>query len=60
MCFNILVSIVFGIPTVRRQKRNYLIQTLISFVKNMNQTEQDDSLIVVMIAEVLYTYDYSI
>ncbi|CAH1736390.1 unnamed protein product [Aphis gossypii] len=50
------VSIVFGIPTVRRQKRNYLIQTLISFVKNMNQTEQDDSLIVVMIAEVDLEY----
>jgi len=60
MYFNILVSIVFGVPTVRRQERNYLIRTLVSFVKNMNQTEQDDSLIVVMIAEVMYTYDYSI
>jgi alpha-1,3-mannosylglycoprotein beta-1,4-N-acetylglucosaminyltransferase A/B len=54
------VSIVFGIPTVRRKKQNYLIQTLISLVNNMNQTEQDDSLIVVMIAEVTYTCDYSI
>lgn len=58
MYFNISVSIVFGIPTVRRQERNYLIQTLVSFVKNMNQTEQDDSLIVVMIAEVMYPYNY--
>lgn len=56
MYFNILVSIVFGIPTVRREKQNYLIQTLVSLVKNMNQTEQDDSLIVVMIAEVIYIY----
>ncbi|XP_060852858.1 alpha-1,3-mannosyl-glycoprotein 4-beta-N-acetylglucosaminyltransferase B-like isoform X2 [Rhopalosiphum padi] len=50
------VSIVFGIPTVRRKKQNYLIQTLISLVNNMNQTEQDDSLIVVMIAEVDLEY----
>lgn len=29
MFFNVLVSIVYGIPTVRRQKENYLIRTLI-------------------------------
>uniref|UniRef100_A0A2S2NK94 Alpha-1,3-mannosyl-glycoprotein 4-beta-N-acetylglucosaminyltransferase B n=1 Tax=Schizaphis graminum TaxID=13262 RepID=A0A2S2NK94_SCHGA len=56
MYFNILVSTVFGIPTVRRKKQNYLIQTLISLVSNMNQTERDDSLIVVMIAEVNLEY----
>ncbi|XP_026804825.1 alpha-1,3-mannosyl-glycoprotein 4-beta-N-acetylglucosaminyltransferase B-like isoform X2 [Rhopalosiphum maidis] len=50
------VSIVFGIPTIRRKKQNYLIQTLISLVNNMNQTEQNDSLIVVMIAEVDLEY----
>ncbi|VVC29945.1 Hypothetical protein CINCED_3A025295 [Cinara cedri] len=44
------VSIVFGVPTVRRQQ-TYLIQTLINLVSNMNQTEQKDSLIVVMIGE---------
>lgn len=55
-----LVSMVFGVPTVRRQQQTYLIQTLINIVSNMNQTEQKDSLIVVMIAEVMYTCDYSI
>ncbi|VVC29946.1 Hypothetical protein CINCED_3A025295 [Cinara cedri] len=44
------MSIVFGVPTVRRQQ-TYLIQTLINLVSNMNQTEQKDSLIVVMIGE---------
>jgi len=60
MYFNILVSIVYGIPTVRRQVKNYLIQTLINIISNMNQTEQKDSLIVVMIGEVIFTCDYSI
>jgi len=36
MYFNILVSMVHGIPTVRRQNKNYLIQTLINIVSNMN------------------------
>lgn len=44
---------VFGVPTVRRQQQTYLIQTLINIVSNMNQTEQKDSLIVVMIGEVM-------
>ncbi|XP_060875700.1 alpha-1,3-mannosyl-glycoprotein 4-beta-N-acetylglucosaminyltransferase B-like isoform X1 [Metopolophium dirhodum] len=46
------VSMVYGIPTVRRQNKNYLIQTLINIVKNMNQNEKEDSLIVVMIGEI--------
>jgi len=58
--FFFLVSMVFGVPTVRRQQQTYLIQTLINIVSNMNQTEQKDSLIVVMIGEVMYTCDYSI
>lgn len=49
----IAVSIVFGVPTVRRQQ-TYLIQTLINLIGNMNQTEQKDSLIVVMIGEVIF------
>lgn len=44
---------VFGVPTVRRQQQTYLIQTLINIVSNMNQTEQKDSLIVIMIGEVM-------
>jgi len=57
MCFIFLVSMVFGIPTVRRQQQNYLIQTLINIISNMDQTEQKDSLIVVMIGEVMHTCD---
>jgi len=53
MCFNILVSMVYGIPTVRRKMKNYIVETLINFVNNMNQSEQEDSLIVVMIGEVI-------
>jgi len=60
MYSDILVSMVYGVPTVRRQLKNYLIHTLINIVSNMNQTEQKDSLIVVMIGEVMYTCDYSI
>lgn len=56
--FFILVSMVFGVPTVRRQQQTYLIQTLINIISNMNQTEQKDSLIVVMIGEVTYTCDF--
>lgn len=52
--FVLVVSIVFGVPTVRRQQQTYLIQTLINIISNMNQTEQKDSLIVVMIGEVKY------
>ncbi|XP_050424991.1 alpha-1,3-mannosyl-glycoprotein 4-beta-N-acetylglucosaminyltransferase B-like isoform X2 [Adelges cooleyi] len=45
------VSIVFGIPTVGRQQKTYLISTLINLVNNMNEKEKKDSLIVVMIGE---------
>jgi len=58
--FFFLVSMVFGVPTVRRQQQTYLIQTLINIISNMNQTEQKDSLIVVMIGEVMCNYHYSI
>ncbi|CAH1736394.1 unnamed protein product [Aphis gossypii] len=50
------VSMVFGVPTVRRQQQTYLIQTLINIISNMNQTEQKDSLIVVMIGEIDQQY----
>jgi len=53
MYFDILVSMVYGIPTVRRKKKKYLIKTLINIVSNMNQNEKEDSLIVVMIGEVI-------
>jgi len=48
---------VFGVPTVRRQQ-TYLIQTLTNIVNNMNETEEEDSLIVVMIGEVRNNFNY--
>ena len=46
------VSIVLGIPTVKREKQSYLISTLRNLVDSVNSTEISDTLIVVLIAEV--------
>ncbi|XP_048589545.1 alpha-1,3-mannosyl-glycoprotein 4-beta-N-acetylglucosaminyltransferase B isoform X2 [Nematostella vectensis] len=45
------VSLVFGIPTIRRQKSSYLLNTLASLLDGMNQDDKDDTVIVVFIAE---------
>jgi len=45
------VSIVIGIPTVKREFQSYLIPTLTSVFENMNENEMQDSLVVVFIAE---------
>ena len=45
-------SIVIGVPTVKRAKDSYLIQTLGSLVQGMNQEEKEETVIVVLIAEV--------
>jgi len=45
------VSIVIGIPTVKRESKNYLATTLNSILDNMNQEEMDDALVVVFVAE---------
>lgn len=41
-----------GIPTVRREKQMYLLDTLQNLIDGMNSQEAEDSLIVVMVAEV--------
>lgn len=46
------VSIVLGIPTIKRESQSYLLQTLNSLLEQMNSTEAADTLIVVLIAEV--------
>ena len=46
------VSMVFGIPTIRRQNTSYLSATLKSLIDGMTRQERDDSLIVVFVAEV--------
>ncbi|XP_077302063.1 alpha-1,3-mannosyl-glycoprotein 4-beta-N-acetylglucosaminyltransferase a isoform X2 [Arctopsyche grandis] len=45
------VSVVLGIPTVRREKETYLLPTLHNLVEAMNSEEAADSLIIVFIAE---------
>lgn len=46
------VSMVIGVPTVRRDKQNYLMDTLQNLVDGMSVSEANDSLIVVFVAEV--------
>nr|XP_014100548.1 alpha-1,3-mannosyl-glycoprotein 4-beta-N-acetylglucosaminyltransferase A isoform X1 [Bactrocera oleae] len=45
------VSIVLGIPTVRREKQTYLVSTLQNLIENMNEEEQNETLIIVFIGE---------
>lgn len=46
------VSVVLGIPTVRREKQSYLMETLQNLVEGMNTEEAEDAILVVFIAEV--------
>lgn len=46
------VSVVLGIPTVKREKQSYLMDTLQNLVDGMSGKEAEDSLLVVFIAEV--------
>ncbi|XP_039607583.1 alpha-1,3-mannosyl-glycoprotein 4-beta-N-acetylglucosaminyltransferase B-like isoform X3 [Polypterus senegalus] len=50
------VSLVFGIPTVKREKESYLMETLKSLLFELTKEEKDDSVIVVFIAEVDVMY----
>lgn len=45
------VSIVIGIPTIRRDKTSYLQQTVASLIQGMSVEEQKECLIVVFVAE---------
>lgn len=45
------VSVVLGVPTVRRDKQSYLLSTLQNLVENMDEAEQNQTLIVVFIGE---------
>lgn len=46
------MSVVLGIPTVRREVQSYLLATLQNLIDSMNEGEAADSLIVIFIAEV--------
>lgn len=46
------VSVVLGVPTVKREKQSYLMDTLQNLVEGMSSKEAEDALLVVFIAEV--------
>jgi len=54
------VSIVLGIPTVKRQYQSYLVTTLQSVLDNMTKEDMEDVLIVIFIAETDPDYVYQI
>ncbi|XP_052830467.1 alpha-1,3-mannosyl-glycoprotein 4-beta-N-acetylglucosaminyltransferase A [Octopus bimaculoides] len=45
------VSMVFGIPTIKRDKVSYLRRTLHSLIDGLNEEEREDCLIIVFVAE---------
>ncbi|XP_018572245.1 alpha-1,3-mannosyl-glycoprotein 4-beta-N-acetylglucosaminyltransferase B [Anoplophora glabripennis] len=45
------VSVVMGVPTVKREKQSYLLDTLQNLIEGMTAEEANDSLIVVFVAE---------
>lgn len=45
------VSVVLGIPTVKREKESYLMPTLHNLIESMTAEEAADTLIIVFIAE---------
>ncbi|NXI23814.1 MGT4B acetylglucosaminyltransferase, partial [Sterrhoptilus dennistouni] len=46
------VSLVVGIPTVKREKQNYLIDTLHSLLYQLSEEQNKDCIIIIFIAEV--------
>ncbi|NXD40648.1 MGT4B acetylglucosaminyltransferase, partial [Copsychus sechellarum] len=46
------VSLVMGIPTVKREKQNYLIDTLHSLLYQLSEEQKKDCIIIIFIAEV--------
>lgn len=45
------VSMVLGVPTVKRDKQSYLMSTLHNMIRNMDEEEQNETMIVVFIGE---------
>lgn len=50
------VSVVMGIPSVKREVHSYLTDTLNSLISELTQQEKEDSVIVVLIAEVRHSF----
>ena len=51
----VAVSVVLGVPTIKRERESYLGQTVQSLIDNLSGDEIHDCLIVVMICEVCGT-----
>lgn len=45
------VSVVIGVPTIKREQESYLPQTLLSLIEGLNDDERLDVIIVVLVAE---------
>ncbi|XP_010022882.1 PREDICTED: alpha-1,3-mannosyl-glycoprotein 4-beta-N-acetylglucosaminyltransferase B-like, partial [Nestor notabilis] len=54
------VSLVMGIPTVKREKQHYLISTLHSLLYELSEEEKNDCMIIVFVAEVNAEYVNSV
>ncbi|XP_041317720.1 alpha-1,3-mannosyl-glycoprotein 4-beta-N-acetylglucosaminyltransferase-like protein MGAT4D [Pyrgilauda ruficollis] len=54
------VSLVMGIPTVKREKQNYLIGTLRSLLYQLSEEQKKDCIIIIFIAEVDAEYVKSV
>lgn len=50
------VTMVLGIPTVKREKQSYLVSTLSSLLSSLTSSESKDLLIIVFVAEVTYSF----
>ncbi|XP_063314524.1 alpha-1,3-mannosyl-glycoprotein 4-beta-N-acetylglucosaminyltransferase-like protein MGAT4D isoform X2 [Pelobates fuscus] len=50
------VSVIFGIPTVKRDKQSYLMDTLGSLFSELSAEEKEDCVVVVFIAEINLQY----
>ena len=53
---NRFAPIVIGIPTIKRERVSYLVDTLKSLFDSMNELEKSEALVVVLIAEVVFFY----
>uniref|UniRef100_A0A3B5M082 MGAT4 conserved region domain-containing protein n=1 Tax=Xiphophorus couchianus TaxID=32473 RepID=A0A3B5M082_9TELE len=47
---------VLGIPTVKREKQSYLVNTLSSLLSGLTSSETQDLLIIVFVAEVACSF----
>ena len=56
----ISVSMVLGIPTVKRQVQSYLMTTLQNLIDSMSARDLETCLIVVMVAEVRAHFIYTL